>query len=263
MRPSTTLKSTLADFKPVVPAVAEVNPQPSLTTPSQPSTGQSKPMESKSSSGKHPPATANSKDDVMDRVRRLLDRNKSRPIVSTDPVLDAPAPVAPNTHIFGGLVGSGAEKTPEKIEAKMQTTMPTMPVMTRPTVSMDIHSTKSSPAHESVKSEHIEVVEQHEEVNPRTAIATPNLEHQDFSTASPKGELDHKMVSADATQTHSVMEKSNAAGAMPSGSFQYQLIENVVEECMDKFKQEVRGDLLNVHLEVLKQFHEMRVSLST
>ncbi|KAI9598656.1 WD40-repeat-containing domain protein [Syncephalis fuscata] len=45
-----------------------------------------------------------------------------------------------------------------------------------------------------------------------------------------------------------------------TNSFQLRIVERVVEDCMQDFREEIRADLQNLHLELLRQFHIQRVS---
>ncbi|TPX40635.1 hypothetical protein SeLEV6574_g06512 [Synchytrium endobioticum] len=47
----------------------------------------------------------------------------------------------------------------------------------------------------------------------------------------------------------------------PKSSYQYQFIESIIEDALSEFKKQVRNDLQNMHLEMLKEFQDQRIAI--
>ncbi|RUP00484.1 hypothetical protein BC936DRAFT_140725 [Jimgerdemannia flammicorona] len=46
------------------------------------------------------------------------------------------------------------------------------------------------------------------------------------------------------------------------GAVHRQVLENVIEDCLAEFRVGLHGDIVNMHLELLRQFHIQKVILS-
>lgn len=53
----------------------------------------------------------------------------------------------------------------------------------------------------------------------------------------------------------SLAQSSNASG----GSFQYNVLENIVQDCLADFRDQTRSDIQNMHIELLRQFQIQKV----
>lgn len=52
-----------------------------------------------------------------------------------------------------------------------------------------------------------------------------------------------------------------AAGVASGGSFQMEVLRNLVEEAMDDVREELRRDILNMHVEMIRLFQIQQVHL--
>jgi hypothetical protein len=63
---------------------------------------------------------------------------------------------------------------------------------------------------------------------------------------------------------HDIVSTTNVPLESTSGgtpnTFQLRVVEGVIEDCLQDFREEIRADLQNLHLELLRQFHIQRVS---
>ena len=111
-----------------------------------------------------------------------------------------------------------------------------------------------------------------EEYSPHRTVESPREElkdlvkdiHQD-STPKPSNILATATAPEPALLNKSV-PVSNASNESnshtTSSNFQYQVLENIVHDSLEAFAQEIKQDIQNMHIELLKQFQTQKVNLS-
>ena len=61
-------------------------------------------------------------------------------------------------------------------------------------------------------------------------------------------------------QRHGSRSRSGSSQGHPVAAFQLDMVRSIVNEALDEFRDQVRRDVLNLHMDVLKQFQIQQVS---
>ncbi|KAG0225818.1 Protein nedd1 [Actinomortierella wolfii] len=89
---------------------------------------------------------------------------------------------------------------------------------------------------------------------------TPHFSNVDSNLAS-------RLAAATAALNTTTTSSNTAAigqtmnGSADSGDFQVKILENVIQDCLNDFRQEIRRDIQNMHLELLRQFQIQKMDI--
>ncbi|KAI9007075.1 hypothetical protein BC832DRAFT_554171 [Gaertneriomyces semiglobifer] len=74
------------------------------------------------------------------------------------------------------------------------------------------------------------------------------------ATTRQRAPSSHSDVKPVAPPTTTTVQREQGSAEQPGSNFQYQLLRQVMQSCLEEFRQQVRVDMQNMHLELLRQF---------